>query len=323
MTNIGKTKLFLLAFIFGCVFCFSFNIIYSNVEKIVMDDEENKVAELLSANIGEALNDNEVEEITTEKKGEEKVFQIPAPQNCAISAESALIIEIGSIENIIFEKESSKQMPIASLTKLMTAIVANEFYKGEEKIKIPLEAIAQIEETGLLKEGDELTAKELLYIALIESSNDAAFALTQPTGQEGFVALMNLKAEEIGLNNTRFYNPTGIDEQNVNYSTTQDLAKLGKYLLAKPEILEIISKKEYRLYLESGEFHHILYNTNELLGEMPEIIAGKTGFTEKAGQCLLTITEKENQKRINIVLNSDDRFSDMRKLITCESFLNN
>ena len=166
-----------------------------------------------------------------------------------------------------------------------------------------------------------MQAKDLLYIMLIESSNDAAFALAEVIGVKGFVDLMNLKAKDMGLEDTRFFEPTGLDPEDpaqpVNYSSAQDLVKLGKYLLSEhPEILETLGKKEYPLYLENGVFHHTLQNTNELLGEIPGIIAGKTGFTERAGGCLILILEGKNPGTylINVILNSPDKFEDMRKL---------
>lgn len=251
---------------------------------------------------------------------------IPQPTNCSISAQSALSIEFLPNESskIIFEKNSQEKLPIASITKLMTSVVAIEFLPQDFPIKISELAVAQEDNTGLLEPGDILTTRQLMYSALIESSNDAAFALTEPITKEGFVALMNLKAQSLKMENTLFVNPNGLNEKDddTNYSTAQDLAILGQYIAKKPEIMEIISQKEYPLYLDSGVLHHNLINTNELLGEIPEIIGGKTGYTEKAGECLLTLskTNKPNVLRIDIVLGSIDRFGDTQKLLECSSF---
>ena len=212
-------------------------------------------------------------------------------------------------------------MAIASLTKLMTAVIGSEFYYSSLPIEISKKAVNQPEEAGNLEVGEVLNVEKLLYIMIIESSNDAAFALTQPMEKaEAFVDLMNLKAKDMGLKNTRFFNPTGIDPEkdgeDFNFSTAEDLVKLTKYILKKPLILEILGKKEYNLYFENGVLHHILHNTNKLLGEIPGIIGGKTGFTEKAGGCLILILKgrKPNTYLINVILNSPERFEDMKKL---------
>jgi len=247
----------------------------------------------------------------------------PKQQKPQILAESAISVEIDENggEYVIFRKEEGRKMSIASLTKLMTAVIASEFYDLSLRTEISKKAVSQPEETGQLKIGEILTVRDLLYIMLIESSNDAAFSLAEIIGIEGFTSLMNLKAKDIGMKGTFFFNPTGLDSERggeaYNFSTAEDLVALAKYILNKPLILEILSKKEYPLYLENGVLHHTLYNTNELLGEIPGIIGGKTGFTERAGGCLILIMQgkKPANYLINVVLNSPDRFQDMKNLI--------
>lgn len=236
-----------------------------------------------------------------------------------ISAQSAILVKIDSDkEEILYEKNSDRKTEIASLAKLMTGIIVSEFYQSDSKIKISEKAIAQPEEKGKLLANETLKVKDLLRIMLMESSNDAAYALAETIGVKGFTDLMNLKAKDMGLENTYFYNFTGLDEGKfTNYSTTKDLVKIGKYLLKKPEILEMLGEKEYILYLEDGKFHHILYNTNELLKEIPEIIAGKTGTTPKAEECLFLILKNKKSESffINVILNSKDRFRDAREIL--------
>jgi len=254
----------------------------------------------------------------TSKSPETVIFE-----GSQVEAEGVMSVEIDKEgkERVLFSRVENQKMPIASLTKLMTGIIVSEFYQPFLRIQISKEAVGQPEGNGDLKVGEILQAKDLLYIMLIESSNDAAFALAEVIGVKGFVDLMNLKAKDMGLEDTRFFEPTGLDPEDpaqpVNYSSAQDLVKLGKYLLSEhPEILETLGKKEYPLYLENGVFHHTLQNTNELLGEIPGIIAGKTGFTERAGGCLILILEGKNPGTylINVILNSPDKFEDMRKL---------
>ncbi|MDD5739084.1 MAG: serine hydrolase [Candidatus Pacebacteria bacterium] len=247
-----------------------------------------------------------------------------------ISAESFLVETIKEQgDNIVLlEKKSRNELPIASITKLMTYLVANEFYKNEQDIVVSKEAALQANTLNPLLEGDRLKVEELIPIMLIESSNDAAFALTKVIGEEGFLDLMNLKAKELGLTNTRYYNPTGVDpeamampQDQINYSTASDIANLTKNLIFNhPEFLQIVSQKNYPLYKE-GKMVSTLTSTNELIGEIPEVIGGKTGTTDRAGQCLMVIMQlNKNEKdtyTIGVILNSKDRFNDMRTLYGC------
>jgi len=242
-----------------------------------------------------------------------------------VSAESALSVKIekGREKKTVFQKNPKRKMAIASLTKLMTALVALQAYPLDLETTISKKAISQEEDSGQLKPGGRLTVENLIYITLIESSNDAAFSLSEIMGPKKFAALMNLKSKELGMEDSRFLNPTGLDiedgdkESPSNISTAYDLTKLGEYLLTKPYLLNILSKKEYPLYLKNGSLHHILKNTDKLLGEIKGIEAGKTGWTEKAGGCLLLIIKCRQPQTyvVNVILNSTDRFGDMKKII--------
>lgn len=254
----------------------------------------------------------------------EKSF--PGLSKSEISAQSALSIKIGiEGKKIIFRKNEFQKMPIASLTKLITALTALDFYPLDFDLKISKNAVAQSEENGKLKVGETLSVKDLLYIMLIESSNDAAIALEELSIPGAFIGLLNEKAQEIGMKDSYFFNPTGLDPEDsgiknldeINFSTANDLLKLAEYIFSKPLIMEIISKKEYPLILKNGTLHHVLKNTNELLGEVPWAIGGKTGYTERAGGCLLFISKcgEKNGYILSIVLNSTNRFSDVEKII--------
>lgn len=235
-----------------------------------------------------------------------------------IAAESAISVKIDKTgkEKVVFEKESDKILPIASLTKLMTALVSLEYYDSSEIVKVSREAISQPEDFGQLKVGESLSIENLLYITLIESSNDSAYALSELMSQTAFVYLMNKEAEHLRLNNTYFVDSTGYEAG--NNSTARDLVKFSQYLLReKPEIWEITAYPEYQLYDSNGIFHHRLLNTNEILGEFPEIIGGKTGYTSEAKGCLILILQDKRNGSIfiNVVLGSENRFEDMRKII--------
>jgi len=237
------------------------------------------------------------------------------PEIAAVSAISVKIDKRGQ-QKILFEKNSEKILPIASLTKLMAASVVLENYDLSQELMVSKKAIGQPEAFGQLRIGEKLSVENLLYLILIESSNDAAFALSELIGEGGFVELMNLEAKYLGLKNTHFADPAGYSPE--NYSTVKDLVKFTKYLLEeKPQILEISRLSEFDLYDPDGVFHHKLLNTNEILGEIPEIIGGKTGYTTEAGECFILVLKnpRDNSILINIILGSRNRFEEMQKLI--------
>ncbi len=244
-----------------------------------------------------------------------------------ISAKSAISIFVDpqGKNNVVFKKNENQKLPIASLTKLMTALVVSDIYQISDTIKISKQAIEQEGNEVELKVGEKLSINELLHIMLIESSNDAAYALatpdfkTQKMPEKSFVDLMNLYTYYtlgLSLENTHFINSTGLDPEkpfeDINHSTVKDLAKLAQYLLQnKPGIIDIISQKE------NTSFHYMLENTNKLLGGVDGIIGGKTGYTDEAGECLILILKgpDKNSYFINIILGSNDRFGEMEKII--------
>ena len=251
--------------------------------------------------------------------------EVPNLETTAESAISVLIKENGE-ERILFEKNSDKVIPIASLTKLMTAWVVLEHYDLSRKISVSESAASQYGEIGKLQEGESFPTEYLLYPLLMESSNGAAFALAndyQGMTERDFVELMNLEAEKMGLKNTFFDNPSGLDPEEskteMNYSTASDLAVFTKKLLEKPLIWEILSLPRYSLYGPE------LVNTNKFLLNgssywQDRIIGGKTGYTDEAGGCLLLAVRapKGQGILINIILGADgreNRFDEMEKLV--------
>lgn len=234
---------------------------------------------------------------------------------------SLYVKENGSTK-VLFEKNSEAPLPIASITKLMTALVAIKNYPPEERVTITPTILETPGEAGQLRYGDVLTVKDLLYLALMESSNDAAVALTEPFGSDMFVSLMNKEVKHLSLQNTVFENTTGLDTLgHGNISSARDLAAFARYLFENyPQIFDILSQSELPLTTSSGIFHHKMQNTNELLGyyEWPtRILGGKTGTTEQARETLLLVVESPTRQGyiINIVLGSEDRFTEMRQLL--------
>ncbi|MDP2946351.1 MAG: serine hydrolase [bacterium] len=226
-----------------------------------------------------------------------------------LEAQAALAIKTDG-SRVYYNKNIEMQRSVASLTKLMTAIIVLENYNLDEVIKIPLSAVRREGALGDLKPNESITVRSLLNIMLIDSSNDAAFALAEK--RTDFVSLMNKKAKELGLANTHFSNPDGLDEPG-NYSSALDIEIFFSYLINKyPEALEILKTKNMVVYSADGKIEHRLENTNELLGKVDEVVAGKTGYTDEAGGSLILLTKNNI---ITVVLGSPDRFSESEKLI--------
>ena len=225
-----------------------------------------------------------------------------------LQTQAALAIKTDG-SRVYYNKNVEMQRSVASLTKLMTAIIVLENYNLDEVIKIPLSAVRRESARGDLKLDESITIRSLLNIMLIDSSNDAAFALAERRAD--FVSLMNKKTRELGLANTHFSNPDGLDEPG-NYSSALDIEKIFSYLInTYPEAFEILKTKNMVVYSADGKIEHRLKNTNELLGKVSEVVAGKTGYTDGAGGSLILLTNNI----ITVVLGSPDRFGESEKLI--------
>ncbi|MDP3004300.1 MAG: serine hydrolase [Candidatus Azambacteria bacterium] len=226
-----------------------------------------------------------------------------------LGAQAALAIKTDG-SRVYYNKNVEMRRSVASLTKLMTAIIVLENYDLGEVVKIPLSAVRREGAMGDLKPDELITVRSLLSIMLIDSSNDAAFALAGK--RTDFVSLMNKKAKELGLANTRFSNPDGLDEPG-NYSSALDIEKIFSYLInTYPEAFEILKTKNMVVYSADGKTEHRLKNTNELLGKVDEVMAGKTGYTDEAGGSLILLNKNNI---ITVVLGSPDRFGESEKLI--------
>ncbi|MBI2450758.1 MAG: D-alanyl-D-alanine carboxypeptidase [Parcubacteria group bacterium] len=260
------------------------------------------------------------------QKNQLEKSQTPKPDINAQSAASYLFHSDGE-KIVLFEKNSTLKRPIASISKLMTAFLVFENTNLNDNIRIIPEAIAQDGDQIHLVNGEILTVLDLTKAMLIPSSNDAAYALSNYVGGVVFTKMMNEKAKEIGLVNTYFSNSHGLMSENKdrpsNYSTAQDLSKLVLAIYKKfPQILEITRIQKTEIFSVDKKFQHHLKNTNDLLGEIPEIIGGKTGFTDEAGETFLTMIKKsknqgdrENNIIVNVILGTSNRTDEMRKLI--------
>lgn len=257
-------------------------------------------------------------------------------QDLELTARSALVLAVERTgageqdrQKVLFRQHIRKKLPIASLTKLMTGLVVLENYPASQEVQITDRAIAMEGDIGKFKAGEKFLAGELLYSLLVESSNDAAFALSEVIGQEAFVSLMNSTAKNLGLEHSYFVNPSGLDlevqgKENLedpqinkaqNYSTARDLAKLTLYLLDKHASLwEILGAGEYKLRRSDGSLHHKVESTNKLLGEIPGIVGGKTGYTDLAKGCFILVLKNTDTYLINVILGSEHKFEEMKKL---------
>jgi D-alanyl-D-alanine carboxypeptidase len=311
---------FLVAFLASSFFFVAINGLGKGVEDYFFFREVAQNPELFmaQANLKNILPESKNE---NEKVIEPKVEpEIIVEKNLEISAKSAISVlfnpDTGD-EKTLFEKESNTVLPIASLTKLMLADVVLENYDLNKIIKISSTAVSQAGDIGNLKVGEELSVENLLYMALIESNNDAAYALSEALPKGVFVHLMNLEANYLGMTNTFFEDPMGISGK--NQSNTKDLVILIKHLLKEqPLVWEILKKPEFDLKTPDGVFHHKLINTNETLREWGinlEIVGGKTGYTSLANGCFaLVLKVVDNGYLINVILGSNDRFNEMIKL---------
>lgn len=215
----------------------------------------------------------------------------------------------------LFERNSTTRLPIASLTKLMTAYIVLEENDTDEVVTVSSNAASTVGSSMGLYSGEQITIKNLLYGLLIESGNDAATALAEHNSgsTDAFVTKMNETAKRLGMENTNYANTTGLDS-NVGYSTAKDLALLSTYLTHNENIKEIVRLSSADVSSQNGLSHH-LESTNILLGEMG-IKGLKTGKTPAAGECLITLAEgSDGHEIITIILGSDNRFSDTRTLI--------
>jgi len=249
-----------------------------------------------------------------------------------IGAEAAIIVESAK-DKILYQKNINQVRPIASLTKLMTALVTLENLNLEGIATISQRAINAYGDNGGLAIGEKISIKDLLYILLMESSNDAAVALAEAfenqvlsnDGSLVLTELMNKKAKGLGLTKTHFVEPSGY--QAGNLSTALDLARLVKYTLNRPFLWQILGTAVIDLPPTADSSSHHLTNTNQLLSRWPNIIGGKTGYTEEARGCLILSIEQPLDKMISylnqdssaqliiIVLGAEDRFLETEKLI--------
>lgn len=220
-------------------------------------------------------------------------------------------------KSMIIGKNEDIKSAMASTTKIMTTIVILEKADLNEKVTVSAKAGGTGGSRLGLKRGDKASVRDLLYGLMLRSGNDAAVALAEHVGGsvKGFAELMNEKASELGLTNTHFVTPHGLDDAN-HYTTALELAKLTDYAMNNETFSKIVGTKSITIYINNQPRQ--INNTNELLGVLNGVVGVKTGFTNNAGRCLVTETKRNNMDIITIVLGADtkkDRTKDSVNLI--------
>ncbi len=232
-----------------------------------------------------------------------------------ISAKSAIVMDVASA-GIIFEKNGDERLPMASLTKIMSALLILEENDLDELVKITQAASTSEGSTMKLQAGEVIRVRDLLKGLFIASGNDSAVALSihNAGNISSFVEKMNTRSKSLSLVNTHFQNPHGLDASD-HYSSARNLAVLAKKVLQYDIIRQIAKIKKVEVQSIDGRFSHILENTNELLGTIFPVSGLKTGTTDNAGECIILLVHHLQKEYILVILGSKNRYLDARALM--------
>jgi serine-type D-Ala-D-Ala carboxypeptidase (penicillin-binding protein 5/6) len=233
-----------------------------------------------------------------------------------ISAQSALIFDTTSKE-VLYSKNPTEKLPMASLTKIMTAIIASENKKKDDVYVVSKDDLVGEDSMGLTL-GEKLSMEELVYGMMLHSGNDAAEVLANnfPGGRVAFVKAMNNKVKALGLSDTNFTNPTGLEGDGKQYTTAYDLVVMSEYALSNFSLFgQVVSTFDYNISQTDTHKAFYLENETNLLTSYPGVKGVKTGYTPEAGLCLVTYLDYGGHKIIGVILGSDDRRGDMIDLL--------
>ncbi len=234
----------------------------------------------------------------------------PGPE---VTAEGVVVYDVDS-GTVMYGRNADESLAPASTTKIMTALVALDHYKLDDVVTV--HTVANDGQVMGLVAGEQMTVENLLYGALVYSGNDAAWALAEhfPGGVDAFVGAMNKKAEELHLSHTHFTNPVGYDDPEHKMTAT-DLTRLAAFALTNKTIAKIVAIPQITVSDVTYTHFHALTNVNQLLGKIPGVAGIKTGWTEEAGENLVTLIDRDGHRVIIVVLKSQDRFKDTITLI--------
>lgn len=235
-----------------------------------------------------------------------------------VTAKAAYFVDADSGE-VLYEKNSRVRMPIASLTKIMTAIVALKHRRLEDKVLVSPRAASMEPDRMILLEGETLTVEELMYGIFLVSANDAAEALAETSTQsrEDFLRQMNETAVQIGMKDTNFINPTGLEEDDQKqYSSAYDVALMSRFAIKYfPKLVDISSTDHIVLPQTSTHQDYNLYSGINLLTTYPGVLGFKTGYTPEAGYTLVTLAKKGGHMVLGVLLDSAYRRDEARELL--------
>lgn len=241
------------------------------------------------------------------------IVNIPQKVGAAtgVSAASAVLIEQKS-GRVLFEKDAHTKRRIASITKIMTAILAIESGKMNKYVKVSEQATRAEGSSVYLKPGEKIKLNDLVYGLMLRSGNDTAVAIAEYVGGsvDGFAYLMNQKAREIGMYDTHFANPHGLDDHENHYSTAYDMAILMRYAMQNKTFQKISGTKVYRAPNPTEDWDRVWKNKNRLLTKYKYATGGKTGYTKRAKRTLVTTASKGDMDLIAVTLNDSDDWND-------------
>lgn len=244
------------------------------------------------------------------------IFALPVSVGAAVSvsATAAVLIDADTL-SVLYSKSQDRRLAMASTTKIMTALLALENDKKGESFTVDSKAIMVEGSSMGLVEGDKVNLKTLAVGMLMLSGNDAAnaAAVFMAGSNASFAKKMNERAAEIGMKNTNFVTPSGLDDEK-HYSTAYDMALLGAAAIKNTEFLEICSKSKYTVEFGAQPSRRTLYNHNRLLKEVEGCIGIKTGFTKKAGRCLVSAVRRGGRTLVCVTLKAPSDWSDHKAL---------
>lgn len=263
------------------------------------------------------LTGGQIPQNNTEVAGVQKYVVPPSSKGINapyLSAKAVLVKDLSSGE-ILYEKNSKERLPIASTTKIMTALVASEYFAQNAPLTVKNAAGTMGASAGLVA-GETLSFRSVLYAMLLNSGNDAAFTIAEnyQGGMVGFIKAMNEKAITLNLANTHFDNPAGFDSLN-HFSSAEDLSMISEEALKIPDLQKIFATKETEVSSLDKKINHKLFNLNKLLSQVAGVLGIKTGYTQNAKENLVGLVERNNHRVLTVVLGSDDRFGETAKLI--------
>ena len=241
-------------------------------------------------------------------------FNINAVNGATIS-NAECVIDVASLR-VLSENNSNKKLPMASTTKILTAITVIENFNLDTVITVPKQAVGVEGSSIYLREGEKLTVKELLYGLMLRSGNDCAecLAITLCDNRSEFISLMNKTAKNYGAYNSNFVNPHGLHHDN-HYTTAYDLAVISANAMKNPTFREIVATKRVSISNDGYDYQRVLINKNKMLNMVDGATGIKTGYTKKAGRCLVSSVKRNGFEVVSVVLNSPNMWERSTEII--------